>query len=103
MDGRAMGITIVTWLINAVRAYLIAGLIFSVPFVFFGIQRVDADAHGWKNIGFRIMIIPGMCVFWPLFAVRLVRGKQRPTERNAHRVGASQAASLGPSAQGDVL
>ncbi len=87
MDG--VGIAVVQGVINALRAYVFAGFIFSVFFVLFGVQRVDPDARGWKNIGFRLMIMPGMCVFWPLFAVRLVRGKQRPTERNAHRVAAA--------------
>lgn len=85
MDGT--GVAVVEWLINVVRAYVFAGLIFSVVFVLFGVQRVDPDAKGW-NIGFRIIIIPGLCAFWPLFATRLLRGKQRPTERTAHRLAA---------------
>lgn len=86
MEG--VGAAVVGGLLNAIRAYLYAGLIFSVLFVLFGVQRVDPDARGWKNIGFRLIIIPGMCVFWPLFAVRWVRGKRRPTERTAHRIAA---------------
>ncbi len=85
MDG--IGIAIVEWPIEAVRAYAIAGLIFSAAFVLFGIHRVDPDARGW-SLGFRLIILPGMCVFWPLFAVRWVRGKSKPTERNAHRAAA---------------
>lgn len=85
MDG--IGVVVVEGLIKAVRAYLFAGLIFSILFALFGVQRVDPDAGGW-NIGFRLIIIPGMCVFWPLFAVRWVRGKRRPTEQTAHRIAA---------------
>lgn len=81
------GVAVVTWLLKAVRAYLFAGLLFSVIFSLFGVQRVDPDAQG-LNIGFRLIIIPGMCVFWPLFAVRWVRGKRTPTERTAHRATA---------------
>ena len=84
----SVGVAVVEWLIKVVRAYLFAGLIFSAVFLIFGIQRVDADAEGW-NIGFRLVILPGMCVFWPLFAVRWFRGKRKPIERNAHRVVAS--------------
>ena len=80
-------IAIAEWLINLVRAYAIAGLIFAVPFVIFGIQRVDPDVKGW-NIPFRLIILPGLCAFWPLFAIRLLRGKRKPTERNAHRLAA---------------
>ncbi len=85
-------IALVEWLIKAVRAYVFAGLVFSVPFILFGIHRVDPDAKGW-NIGFRLIILPGLCVFWPLFATRLLRGKQRPTERNAHRIAAQRERS----------
>lgn len=80
---------VIEWLINAVRAYVFAGLVFSVPFVLFGIHRVDPDAKGW-NLGFRLIIVPGLCIFWPLFATRLLRGKQTPTERTAHRIAAQQ-------------
>lgn len=86
MDG--LGVTVVECLINAVRAYIYAGLLFSAVFVIFLIRRVDPDATGW-SIGFRLIIIPGLCVFWPMFVTRLIRGKQRPTERNAHRIAAA--------------
>ncbi|NER78695.1 MAG: hypothetical protein F6K42_03780 [Leptolyngbya sp. SIO1D8] len=86
-----VGIAVVEWLIKAVRGYLFAGLVFSIPFLLFGIQRLDPDARGWWRIGFRIIIIPGLCVFWPLFAVRWVRGKRTPVERNAHRLAAPQS------------
>jgi len=87
----SVGVTIVTGLINAVRGYLFAGLLFSAVFILFGVQRVDPDAKG-RNPLFRLIIVPGLCVFWPLFVVRWVRGKQRPTERNAHRLAASSFA-----------
>jgi len=77
-------VAIVEWLIKLVRAYTFAGLVFAAIFVVFGIQRVDPDAQGW-NIGFRLIIIPGLCAFWPLFATRWLRGKRTPIERNAHR------------------
>ncbi len=82
-----LGIAVTEGLISAIRAYIFAGIVFSIPFVLLGIQRVDPDARGW-GVGFRFVIFPGLCVFWPLFATRLLRGKQRPVERNAHRVAA---------------
>ena len=91
MDG--VGVAIVERAIAVVRAYIFAGLLFSVPFLLFGIQRLDPDARGWR-IGFRIVLIPGLCVFWPLFAVRWVRGRQAPVERNAHRQAAEHASAL---------
>jgi len=82
MDG--IGITVVELMLRVVRGYLFAGLIVSIPFVIFGVQRVDPDATGW-SVGFRLIIIPGLCAFWPLFAVRWVRGQRAPTETTAHR------------------
>ncbi|QNI86827.1 hypothetical protein [Synechococcus sp. ROS8604] len=54
----------------------------------FGVQRIDTSARSWRSPGFRILIIPGLCVFWPLMVKRLWRGSQPPTERQAHRLTA---------------
>ena len=77
-------VSIVTWAINVVRAYIIAGLVFAIPFVLFWAQRVDHAAKG-SSLGFRIIIIPGVAAFWPMLAIRLLRGKTKPIERTAHR------------------
>ncbi|WP_110985887.1 hypothetical protein [Acaryochloris thomasi] len=89
-------VALVEWLLQAVRAYLFAGLVFSVPLILFGLQRVDPDARWSWNLGFRLMILPGLCAFWPLFATRLLRRKQRPIERNAHRIAAQGQAGGAP-------
>lgn len=92
-------IALVEWLLKVIHAYLIGGLIFSVPFVIFGIHRVDPNVQGW-SILFRIIIMPGLLIFWPLFAVRLVRGKTAPTERTAHRVAAQATPQPAPQGGG---
>ena len=90
MDNTA--ISIAQFIINLVSLYLIAGLIFAIPFLLFGVQRLDAEAKwDWgfwtifDGIGLRLLLSPGICAFWPLFALRLLRGKSKPQERNAHR------------------
>ncbi len=45
--------------------YLTCGFIFAIFFVTKGVKVVDEGAHG-ATIGFRIIIIPGTMVFWPL-------------------------------------
>jgi len=45
--------------------YLCCGLVFAIFFVTKGVTIVDEGAHG-ATIGFRIIIIPGSMVFWPL-------------------------------------
>ena len=84
-----VAISIAEWIINLLKAYGIAGLVFAIPFVLLGVQRVDPAARGWA-VGFRILIIPGVVAFWPLFAIRLLRGKTHPTEQTAHRLAAKQ-------------
>jgi hypothetical protein len=57
--------TIVYLILLIVGLYLAAGLVFAVPFVIKGVTRIDENAVGSKW-GFRLIIIPGSIVFWPL-------------------------------------
>ena len=82
---------LVEFLIQALKLYFTAGLIFAVFFSLFGVQRIDPGVRGLAPF-FRLIIIPGVSIFWPLFALRLVRGKQYPIEQTAHR----QAAKFAP-------
>ena len=66
-------------------AYLVCGLLFAIPFVLVGVGKIDPHAaHGkW---GFRLLIIPGAMVFWPLLLRRWLGGIHEPPEEcNAHR------------------
>jgi len=61
------------------------GLLFAIPFVWFGVQRLDSEAQG-SGIAFRLLILPGVAAFWPLFLRRWMRGvTEPPIERNPHR------------------
>jgi len=66
-------------------AYAAIGLAFGVPFVVWGVSRIDEEARG-AGIGFRLLILPGVAAFWPFFAYRLARRvEEPPVERNPHR------------------
>ena len=52
--------------------YLFAGLMFAIPFVIKGVTKIDEGAKGSKW-GFRIVIIPGTMVFWPLLLKRWLK------------------------------
>lgn len=67
-----------------VGSYVLAGLLFAVPFVIRGVDRIDPVARG-STWGFRLIVLPGVVALWPLLAVRWMRGTQPPAERNAHR------------------
>jgi hypothetical protein len=56
---------LVTIVLVIIAAYLLCGFVFAVFFISIGIYKVDEGAHG-GSIGFRIIIIPGTTVFWPV-------------------------------------
>lgn len=65
--------------------YLGCGLLFAVPFVIWGVQRIDPHSvhASW---GFRLLLVPGASALWPLLLRRWLRGVQAPPEEcNAHR------------------
>lgn len=65
-------------------AYAAAGFLFGIAFVIAGVGRLDQNARG-TSVGFRILILPGLLVFWPLFALRWLAGTTAPPEeRSAH-------------------
>jgi hypothetical protein len=55
----------IMFLLLLAGGYLACGLLFAIPFVIKGVDVVDEGAHG-SGIGFRLIIIPGVTVFWPL-------------------------------------
>jgi len=58
-----MGIAEIILIIVAL--YLLLGVVFVISFLTKGLTKVDEGAHG-GTIGFKIIIIPGVIVFWPV-------------------------------------
>jgi hypothetical protein len=89
---RQLGIqaaTMAPWLAELVVGlgglYAAAGLLVAIAFVAIGITKIDPLAAGspWS---FRLLIMPGVVVFWPLLLLRWAAGSiSPPVERNAHR------------------
>ena len=80
-------------LVTVAAGYAAAGALFAVMFLWRWVGGLDpAAAHAtW---GFRALVFPGVVMFWPLFAVRLLRGAtQPPDEWTAHRAAAKRARS----------
>jgi len=67
-----MLVTIVTIILIIIAIFLLAGMLFVFFFLARGLQKIDEGAHG-SSIGFRIIIIPGCIVFWPVLLRRWVQ------------------------------
>ena len=71
--------------VSVLGAYGSLGLLFAIPFVSLGVQRLDSEARGTK-LAFRLLILPGVAAFWPMFFLRWARHTcEPPLERNPHR------------------
>ena len=80
-------------LVVVFKGYWLIGLGFGAWFALKGAARLDpAAAHGtW---GFRLLVVPGAAMLWPVLAVWLAGSRGRPPEeRNAHRVRARAGAT----------
>lgn len=73
-------------------SYCAVGLVFAGLFVVRGVNRIDPHAaHG--SWGFRLLIIPGTMLLWPLLLQRWWGGINPPPEEcNAHRRAAPVSA-----------
>ncbi len=77
-------------LLILVGVYLLCGLVFAVPFALVGVGKIDPHA-AQGTWGFRLAIIPGTILLWPLLAWRWLSGvHEPPEERNAHRLKAER-------------
>ena len=54
------------------QGYAVAGLAFALLFLPFGAHRVDAHLTG-SPVAVRMLITPGVVIFWPLLAWRWAR------------------------------
>ena len=63
-------------MLGSVAAYLICGLLFAIPFVIKGIVTIDPDGARGANWSFRLIIIPGTMVFWPLLLKKWINASK---------------------------
>ena len=59
-----------------VLIYLLLGVLFVVPFLVKGLTKVDESAHA-GTIGFKMIIIPGVIVFWPVLLRKWMKTKNK--------------------------
>ena len=71
-----MAETIVSICLLIVAAYLFAGIVFTIFFQAKGISKIDEGVHG-SSVGFRIIIVPGCIVFWPLLLNKWINADKK--------------------------
>ena len=77
-------------LLTLLGIYLAGGFLFAIPFVLFGVKKIDSHA-AHSSWGFRLLIIPGAMAFWPLLLRRWLKGVHEPPEEcTAHRKAARE-------------
>jgi hypothetical protein len=64
----------VEMLLIIAEIYLALGILFVIPFLMKGLNKIDEGAHG-STIGFKIIIIPGVIVFWPVLLSKWIKKK----------------------------
>ncbi|MES1218618.1 MAG: hypothetical protein ABUT20_24150 [Bacteroidota bacterium] len=57
-----------------IAIYLLCGLVFAIPFITKGVTVIDEGTHG-SSLGFRIIILPGVIVFWPFLLKKWITAK----------------------------
>lgn len=57
---------IISIIVNITGSYLALGVLFSVVFMWKGLEKVDESAKG-SSWFFKVLIFPGMVAFWVLF------------------------------------
>ena len=55
--------------------YFLLGFVFAVIFLWKGIQVVDEGTEG-TGLGFKLLLLPGMLVFWPVFLIKWIKMKK---------------------------
>jgi len=54
--------------------YLALGVLFVFPFLIKALNKIDEGANG-STMGFKIIIIPGVIVFWPVLLSKWMKKK----------------------------
>ncbi|MGE0554201.1 MAG: hypothetical protein AB7R55_12295 [Gemmatimonadales bacterium] len=83
-----MPISLATALVLGLETYLVVGALFALWFAWRGAGRIDpvAAAGSW---GFRLLVLPGATLLWPLLIFRLTQPGPKPAvERTPHRIRA---------------
>ncbi|PHS27858.1 MAG: hypothetical protein COA84_03630 [Robiginitomaculum sp.] len=72
-----MSLALATALASALGFYLVLGVLYGLYFISFAAGAMVPAARG-AGLGFRLMILPGAIMFWPVLLARLIKGYPAP-------------------------
>jgi hypothetical protein len=85
-----VSLAIAQFVVSVVEAYVLVGVAFALMFLPRGVTRLDPRVAGAPKT-LRLLILPGVVAFWPLFARRWIAGAKEPIEDNPHRAKARES------------
>jgi hypothetical protein len=56
---------VIELILKMAAIYLLCGVVFAIVFIAKGLKRTDDGGRG-SSAGFKIIIIPGVIIFWPV-------------------------------------
>lgn len=65
---------LVSYVLVFFAIYLLFGLLFSILFLWKGVDKVDANAAG-VGISLKLLLLPGTMVFWVVFLIKWLKAK----------------------------
>lgn len=73
---------VIVWIAGV---YLAVGVVTAIVALVRGLGRIDPDAQDATR-GFRLIVLPGLILLWPVIARRMRSGERRPpAEKTAHK------------------
>ncbi|MDQ7019007.1 MAG: hypothetical protein Q9M33_07555 [Robiginitomaculum sp.] len=72
-----MSIAMANAVASALGFYLVLGALYGLYFISFGAAAMVPAARG-AGLGFRLIILPGAIMLWPVLLARLIKGFPRP-------------------------
>ena len=69
-----MSVLAAGWMAAALDLYAAAGVLFALPFLAWGLPRIDAAARG-TSLAFRLIVLLGTVALWPVLLRRWLRSR----------------------------
>ena len=69
-----MSVLAAGWMAAALGLYAGAGFLFAIPFLVWGLPRIDAAARG-SSLAFHLLILPGTAALWPVLLKHWLRSR----------------------------